>query len=200
MKPGHVAVVLAAGASERLGEPKQLLKRNGETLVHRAVRLAEATGPSELVLVCGAYRTEVQQAAGGTGITVLFNPQWQQGLATSLQIAAQHLQGGEQDCLLLGCDQPALELFHLQALLESAFSAASGCAASLHADRPGIPAVVAASTLSQARHLQGNRGLRDVLRKLPAGSLGLLHADALAFDIDTPADKEKAVIDGLLDR
>ena len=199
MKPAHVAIVLAAGGSHRLGQPKQLLKREGETLVRRALRLAAATGPSEVVLVCGAHEAEVRQAAGDARVTALVNPDWEQGLSSSLRLAAEHLLGDDRDCLLLGCDQPALELHHLQALLQAARVSSSSCAAALHGERPGIPAVVTAAFFSRAVGLQGDRGLRDLLRTLPMGALGVLRADELAFDIDTPADKEKAVIDGLLD-
>lgn len=199
MKPVHVAIVLAAGGSRRLGQPKQLLTRDGETLVHRALRLAAATAPSEVVLVCGAHAVEVRQAAGDAGITVLVNTQWQQGLSASLRMAAAHLQGSDQDCLLLGCDQPALALHHLQSLLHLAREASSRCAATSHGDRPGIPVLVTAPVFSRTRTLQGDHGLREVLRELPAGSLGRLRADELAFDIDTASDKEKAVNDGLLD-
>ena len=58
MKVAHAAVVLAAGGSTRLGRPKQLLTRDGETLVHRAARLAIATGATRVLVVTGAQRGE----------------------------------------------------------------------------------------------------------------------------------------------
>ncbi|MEO6103505.1 MAG: NTP transferase domain-containing protein, partial [Pseudoxanthomonas sp.] len=93
MNPGHVAIVLAAGGSRRLGQPKQLLTREGETLVRRAVRLAAATAPSQVVLVCGAHAAEVRNAAGDARATVLVNLDWQQGLSGSLRVVADHLRG-----------------------------------------------------------------------------------------------------------
>jgi molybdenum cofactor cytidylyltransferase len=196
----HIAIVLAAGGSRRLGRAKQLLSREGETLVHRAVRLAAATGPARLLLLTGAHAAQIQAAvAGGFRVEVLFNPRWEEGLASTIRLAAVALADLEAPCLVLGCDQPALELEHLQRLLAGAAAAASGCSAASHDGMPGIPAVVTASLLKEATNLEGDRGLRAALRQLPAGSIALLEAPELGFDLDTPADVDKAINEGLLD-
>lgn len=199
MKDPHVAIVLAAGGSRRLGRAKQLLTREGETLVHRAVRLAAATHPMRLLLVTGAHADPVRGALAGLAVEVLFNADWEEGLASSLRVAASALDTSDASCLILGCDQPALEQDHLQRLLEGAASAPSRCSATSHANAPGIPAVVTAALLKEARNLDGDRGLRASLRRLPAEAIYLLQAPELQFDLDTPADVEKAIIDGLLD-
>lgn len=195
----HVALVLAAGGSRRLGRAKQLLTREGETLVHRAVRLASATQPIRLLLVTGAYAGQVCDAVAGLRVETLFNAGWQEGLAASLRVAAAALDPSEAPCLILACDQPAMDQVHLQRLLEGAASASSRCSATSHDGVPGIPAVVTASLLQEARSVEGDRGLRAALRRLPAESIHLLQAPELRFDLDTPADVEKAINDGLLD-
>ncbi|MET1162159.1 MAG: nucleotidyltransferase family protein [Pseudoxanthomonas sp.] len=201
MKPtplSHAAIVLAAGASVRLGAPKQLLKRGGETLVHRAVRLASATQPLRLLVVVGAYADEVRAAIADLSVEILRNDQWEEGLASSLRLAAGML-GENASALILGCDQPALELPHLQRLLAGATASASGCAATLHGEARGVPAVASAAVLGEARGLHGDRGLRGALQRLPADSIYLMEAVELEFDVDTPGDVEKAIGDGLLD-
>lgn len=196
--PAHAAIVLAAGGSIRLGAPKQLLKRDGETLVHRAVRLASATQPQRVLVVVGAYADEVSDAVADLPAEIRLNEQWQEGLASSLRMAA-GLLGDNQSALILGCDQPALELSHLQRLLAGATASASGCAATLHGEARGVPAVVSAAVLGEARDLHGDRGLRGALQRLPADSIFLLDAVELEFDLDTPADVEKAIGDRLID-
>ena len=197
--PGpHVAIVLAAGGSRRLGRPKQLLTRNGETLVHRVVRLALATHPQRLLLVVGAQANEMRESVADLPVEILFNNEWQEGLASSLRLAAGKL-GENTNALILGCDQPALELSHLQRLLAGAAASVSACAATLHDEARGIPAVVSAAVLDEARELQGDRGLRGALQRLPSESLYLLEAVELEFDLDTPSDVEKAIGEGLID-
>lgn len=197
--PGHVAVVLAAGGSRRLGRPKQLLARDGETLVHRAARLALETSPRRLLVVVGAHRDRVAAALSDLGCEIVPNPAWEQGLAASLRAAAVALAGNGGAVLVAGCDQPALKAAHLQALLAGAAGAASGCAATRHGDAPGIPAVVPQKLLSEARSLASDRGLGPRLRALPRGDIALLDAPELALDIDTEDDLRAAIARGWLD-
>ena len=195
----HVAIVLAAGGSRRLGTPKQLLMREGETLVHRAVRLAAATQPQRLLLVLGAHAAEVRDTVADLRVEILVNDDWQEGLASSLRAAVGALGEDDASALILGCDQPALEQIHLQRLLAGAAASSSGCAATLHRSARGIPAVASAAVLQEARGLHGDSGLRGSLQQLPSDAVYLLDAVELEFDLDTPADVEKAVADGLID-
>ena len=201
MKPAlplHVALVLAAGGSVRLGAPKQLLKRGGETLVHRAVRLAASTQPQRLLVVVGGYAKEVRDAIADMPVEILNNDRWQEGLASSLRTAADVL-GHDQSTLIMGCDQPALELSHLRRLLAGAATSVSACAATLHGQARGIPAVASAAVLGQARGLRGDRGLRGALQALPEDAIYLMQAVELEFDLDTPGDVEKAIAHRLID-
>lgn len=199
MEGAHVAIVLAAGGSRRLGRAKQLLTRDGEMLVHRAVRLAAATRPLRLLLVTGAYADQVRESVADLEVETVFNKDWSEGLASSLRVVASVLEDCDASCLILGCDQPALDQEHLQRLLQGATSSVAKCSATSHGNAPGIPAVVTAALLREARNLHGDRGLRASLRHLPAEAIHLLEAPELQFDLDTPADVEKAIIDGLLD-
>ena len=200
IKNPHVAIVLAAGGSRRLGRAKQLLlTRDGETLVRRAARLAAATRPLRLLLVTGAYADQVRDAVAGLEVETVFNEGWDEGLASSLRVAASALETCDAPCLILGCDQPALDQEHLRRLLEGAASAPSRCSATSHGNAPGIPAVVTAAVLREARNLEGDHGLRASLRRLSVETIHLLEAPELRFDLDTPADVEKAIIDGFLD-
>ena len=199
IKDAHVAIVLAAGGSRRLGRAKQLLTRDGETLVRRAVRLAAATRPLRLLLVTGAYADQVRDTVAGLEVETVFNEGWDEGLASSLRVAASALETSDAPCLIMGCDQPALDQDHLRRLLQGAASAPARCSATAHGNAPGIPAVVTAALLKEARNLDGDRGLRTSLRHLPVEAIHLLEAPELQFDLDTPADVEKAIIDGLLD-
>ena len=200
MTVAHAAVVLAAGGSRRLGRAKQLLTREGETLVHRAVRLCAGTSPLRLLVVLGAYRNDIVQALAGVDCEFVVNDEWEQGLAGSLKAAAAALTGHAGTTLIVACDQPALEAAHLRRLLDGAAATDLGCAATLHGGAPGIPAVLAPSWLDHADDLRGDRGLGQRLRGLPAGSVWTLSAPELEFDIDDDADLRAAIERGLIDR
>lgn len=194
----HVAVVLAAGGSRRLGRPKQLLRRAGETLVHRMARLAIASGAQRVLVVIGADESIMRAALADIDVDVVFNPDWTSGLASSVRAAAVALATDETRVLMIACDQPALELDHLHRLLHAAASTSSGCAATAHQGRPGIPAVVSADLLRTAG-LAADRGLAAALGMLPAPSIALLDAMELCRDIDNADDLQAAVAVGLID-
>lgn len=199
MTTAHAAVVLAAGGSRRLGRAKQLLTRDGETLVHRAARLCADASPLRLLVVLGAYRNDIVQALAGVDCEFVVNDEWEQGLAGSLKVAAAALAGHTGPTLIVACDQPALEAAHLRRLLDGAAAADLGCAATLHGGAPGIPAVLAPSWLGHADELRGDRGLGQRLRGLPAGSVWTMAATELEFDIDDDADLRAAIEQGLID-
>ena len=87
------AIVLAGGESRRMGQPKQLLRWQGEPMVTRAARIALESGASETVVVTGAVAEQVEAAlaplreAGRGRLRVVFNPNWQDGQAGSVRVA-----------------------------------------------------------------------------------------------------------------
>lgn len=195
----HVAVVLAAGGSRRLGRPKQLLTREGEPLVHRAARIAQATTPRRLLVVAGAHRDAVVAALRDIDCETVFNRDWEHGLGGSLRVAAAALPEHAGPLLIVGCDQPALALSHLHALIDGAAASSSCCAATLHGELRGIPAVVPGAWLDRADALSGDRGFGAQLRALASGSLFVLDAPELALDVDTEDDLRTMIARGWLD-
>jgi len=195
----HVALVLAAGGSTRLGRPKQLLTRSGETLVHRAARLALETKPRRVLVVVGAAREAIEASLRDLRCEPVVNAHWQQGLASSLHAAAPRVMESQSDVLILTCDQPALEAEHLRELLDGAATKPSRCAATRHGDVLGVPVVVPCDWFEQMDDLQGDRGFGARLRALEAGSLFVLDSPVLRLDIDTEDDVDRAVAMGWLD-
>lgn len=202
MTSPHAAIVLAAGGSTRLGRPKQLLRREGEALVARAVRLMGDTGPCRLVVMLGASRDAVaaELHAAPAGVELHDVAAWRTGLSASLRAAAHVLRGHSGPVLITGVDQPALDAGHLRALLDGARAAPSGCAALMHGARPGAPAVLSPALFAQADGLDGDRGFGALLAALPEGALFRLQAPLLTHDVDTPEALRAAQADGLLDR
>lgn len=148
MTTAHALIVLAAGGSVRLGRPKQLLTRDGEPLVRRAVRIGLATQPRRAIVVLGAHREAIAPTLADLSCEVAMHAAWRDGLAASLRAGAARLGDHRGPVLILVCDQPALDGHHLDALLGGAAHAASRCAATLHAGQPGVPAVVPAALLA----------------------------------------------------
>jgi molybdenum cofactor cytidylyltransferase len=197
-RAGHAVVLLAAGSSTRLGQPKQLLRRDGETLLRRAARSALETGPEVLLVVLGSNRSVYQAALQDLPYETVINENAASGMASSLQAAASHVAGHAQ-VLVLVSDQPALSTAHLQCLLEGARRSRSGCAATRLQGLAGVPAVVPGDWFDALPQHAANAGFRARLRALADDALLLLPAGGLELDIDTPQDLAHARALGLLD-
>jgi CTP:molybdopterin cytidylyltransferase MocA len=166
------AVVLAAGASTRLGRPKQIVVIDGETLVERAVRTASAAGLSPVILVVADKAREV------AGAQSILNPDANEGIASSIRCGV-NAAAGCDGVVLMTCDQPALTADHLRALC-GAGDAAMGSA---YAGKVGIPAYFPASMFGELMQLEGDTGARGLLSRARS-----ISAEELSFDIDTEED------------
>jgi len=195
----HIAVVLAAGGSLRLGRAKQLLTRDDETLVHRAVRFARDTYPRRLLVVVGARQHDVIEALEGLKCEVVINSAWPQGLSSSLRAASQVLGSYLGPVLLMGCDQPTLTMDHLRQLIHAAANNEWGYAATEMNGRLGSPAVIPGEMLRYVERLRGDHGLAARLNELPRDHVVRVAAADLQFDIDDETDLRIAVDRGWVD-
>jgi molybdenum cofactor cytidylyltransferase len=179
------AVVLAAGASTRLGEPKQLVKIGGETLLERAVRVAREAGCAPVVVVVGASFPEVLGNSSLGDVVPVINDKWQNGMASSIVRGIRTLGIVANDAdgvVLMTCDQPAVTAEHLRALV-----AAGEVTGSAYAGRRGVPAYFPAAAFRVLLELRGDAGARELLRE--ALVVELVGGE---LDVDTAADRAAA--------
>ena len=183
--PAHAAVVLAAGGSRRLGRSKQLIAHAGEALVHRAARLALATGPACALVVLGAGADAVRAAIADLDVRCVDCPDWQRGMGASLRVGLAALPPGIAAALIVVCDQPALEAAHLRRLVHAWHAQPQRAAASLYAGRLGVPALLPRAWFGALDG--GDRGARELLARR-SGEVAAIADERLALDIDHPAD------------
>jgi CTP:molybdopterin cytidylyltransferase MocA len=185
------AIVLAAGASRRLGQPKQLLMLGSETLLERVLRLAGEAGATPVIVVLGAHSEQIRAGVPFVHAVPVLNSAWEQGMASSIHTALDALDTcAPQDSgvLILSCDQPRLTANHLRAMLESfAAQPAPTIVASAYAGVLGIPAVFPRKAFADLRALRGDRGARALLTQPPFPLISLPFPGG-EIDIDVPTD------------
>lgn len=186
MTPRHGAVVLAAGASRRLGRPKQLVEIDGETLLHRATRAALATRPADLVVVLGHEAALLAAAVSDLDVRCINVASWQHGMGHSLRSGADALDPDCTGVLVVLCDQPALDAAHLRQLVKCWREAPREAVASGYAQTSGVPALLPRDWLHGA-DFAGDHGARGLLQAR-ATETRVVTNEALAHDIDLPGD------------
>ena len=156
--PGVAAIVLAAGASRRLGRPKQFEVFEGETLLERATRIAREVADEVIV------------------VTRENNPEAEEGMAASIR-AGVRMAGEASRFLILLCDQPRVTAEHLRALL----ALEEPIVATGYAGIAGVPAVFDARFAAELLALRGDVGARSIIQS--HGAAVVPFEDA-AFDVD----------------
>jgi molybdenum cofactor cytidylyltransferase len=183
------SIVLAAGASTRMGYPKQLIEFDGEPLVRRAARAALDAGAEPVVVVIGANAELVTPVLEDlkSCVTVIVNNDWQSGLASSIRTGVNALRNDDWDGVLITlADQPLVDAHGLRQLIE-AFDDEHRIIASSYSDTIGVPALFGKEHMPALLRLEGDAGAGTWLRS-HLDSVTQVPLDQLARSVDTPSD------------
>ena len=184
----RLAIILAAGASRRLGQPKQLLELQGESLLRRIARTA-LVGGGPVTVVVGFRAPDMVANLAGLPVRVLVNPDWEEGMASSIRAGVAALPPGSSGVLLLLCDQPAVNpalLARLQAAHRAEPQVPVACG---YGGILGTPALFPARSFPDLLRLRGDCGARKLLQGQP---VQVIPFPAGSRDVDRPGDLEKA--------
>ena len=208
----HIAaIILAAGESSRLGQPKQLIQFRGQTLLRRMVDAASEAGCQPVLVVLGNTKrtasgspTEVREheidlveaissELKKTGGTIVANPNWKRGIGTSIRAGVQHLieiAPGVEATVLLACDQPFVDRAVIEGLITLHHKTRKPIVAATYAGTLGVPALFDRSRLRDLLGLDDSAGAKSII---------LSNRDQVAefpfpegeIDIDTAEDRER---------
>lgn len=188
------AIVLAAGASGRMGRPKMLLPFGKATVLESVLDALESTDIDGIRVVLGFDREAVARAAKRPGVETVMNPAPERGMLTSIQCAIEVGQSATEGYLIVLGDQPHIQPHVVRALIEGLRSNPDAIVVPTFDGKRGHPILVSARFRNEILGLPDTVGLNVLLsqfasevREIPVKTSGVLQ------DIDTPADYEKAV-------
>jgi molybdenum cofactor cytidylyltransferase len=183
-------VVLAAGASQRLGQPKQTLIWRGQALVHHAARTALQVGLSPVVIVTGAHAGPTRQAVGDLPVAFVHNADWRAGQSTSVVAGLGALPAEVGAAVFLLADQPQVPSELVRGLVQIHRRTLSPLVAPLVSDRRANPVLFDRVTFPDLRALSGDTGGRSLFGRYHVEWLPWQDVDIL-LDIDTAQDYQK---------
>lgn len=184
----HVHVlVLAAGASTRLGQPKQLVQIGGRPALHIVLSNAVALAGHAVTVVVGANANQLSYLLSHTPASSVVNRQWGEGLASSLKCGLAAVPPSADAVMIVLGDQVAVTSDDLRRLLAAWKDQPSIIAAASYQQTMGVPAIFPRAFFSELLQLRGDQGARSVLMRNPDRVVRVPMANA-AFDLDTPED------------
>jgi molybdenum cofactor cytidylyltransferase len=187
------AVILAAGGSSRLGQPKQMLPFRGKTLVRTVVNAACEAGCSPIVVVIGSDDEKIHRELKQTNVIEVRNTHWQRGIGSSIRSGVRALIDHAPDVettFLLACDQPAVNARLIERMISTRAATKADIIASSYADTVGVPALFDRSFFKDLLSLDDEAGAKSIILQNPERVAEFAFPKG-AIDIDTWEDWEK---------
>ncbi len=182
-------IILAAGQSNRLGKPKQLLKYQNKTLLQHAIDSAKQSSVQSIIVVLGSHADAILNEIDTSGIHVVKNDDWQSGMASTIHSGIQGLRTNTDAAILMVCDQPFVTSDLLNDLIKEHEKTGRPIIASQYGETIGTPAFFHKQFFSELMKLQGDAGAKKIMMQ-NSDLLATIHFPKGSIDIDTIDDYE----------
>ena len=188
--PRIAIVILAAGASERLGSPKQLLFYKGTSLIRFITKEALDSRADKVAVVLGAEYETIEPEIARQRVTIVRNQEWNKGIGVSIRLGVTAIQEGMDGILLSVCDQPLVTTPLLNSLIERFRESPSNIVASQYSDTLGVPALFPRKSFPDLTSLQDDSGAKSIILRNPSSTIPVPFPEG-SIDIDELSDLKK---------
>ena len=183
-------IILGAGASSRMGRPKQLLEWRNELLVNRAIRQATALSAGPVVLVLGANAEVIAGKVTDPFIITAVNDNWAEGMGGSIVTGLKALQkhrSNLEGVLITLVDQPLITTTHLSEIIEKFKKNNTPLVAAAYGNTLGVPALFSADLFPRLLTLSGKEGAKKIIHQV-RDKLTKWPLPVAKIDLDTPEE------------
>jgi molybdenum cofactor cytidylyltransferase len=162
-------IILAAGASTRMGQSKQLLNVEGQSLLTRTVDTALNSLAKKIVVVLGANESDHTRVLSNLSVDVVSNGDWQKGMGSSIKTGLRYLMETTtlHAVIILVCDQPLLDPAHINKLITEHHTSKKPIVASSYAGTNGVPVLFEKGCFPDLLNLSDDQGAKKIIQQHP---------------------------------
>jgi molybdenum cofactor cytidylyltransferase len=188
------AILLAAGQSKRMGELKQLMPFGQSTIVEQAIDNLLDSAVDEVIVVVGYKAENVIKAIAAKPIKLAINPDYEQGMSTSIIAGLNLVHGRVQGVMLVLGDQPLVNSQTINSLIEEFYNHDKGIAVPTYQGSRGHPIIFAIKYKEKLLKLKGDVGGRQIIKDHPGDVLEVaVNSESIVADFDTTDDYQAYV-------
>jgi molybdenum cofactor cytidylyltransferase len=194
-KTSTVAVILlAAGKSERMGQNKLLLPFGEQLVLQRTLDNLMASRAQKIIVVLGAKATEIKSSIGQRNVTTVFNPNYEQGMSTSLSTGLMMMESYIKFVLVALGDQPLITTQTYDVLITAALNTDKGLLVPTYSGKRGNPIIVSTRYQDTLCKQSGDIGGRELLKAYPSDVLEVpVEDEGIVININTKSEYEKQI-------
>ena len=179
-------VVMAAGESKRMPEPKLLLHFGNSTILERTIDNLLGSEVGELIVVLGHKAGKMKQCIGGRPVTLTINPAYCNGMSTSLVTGLGSVSDETSGIMIALADQPLVDSETINLLIEAFTASDKGIAIPVYQGRRGNPVIFANKYKEELLKVEGDTGGREIIKRHPDDLLEVdVNCEGVCIDIDT---------------
>ena len=190
------AIILAAGESKRMGEPKMLLPFGGKTIIEAVTESVVSSEVEGSLVVVGAERERIEEKIKDYGIKIVFNPDFRSGMLSSVQCGFKAVPEGTRVVLVVLGDQPRISSGIINQLIEASKKTGKGIVLPVFEGERGHPVIIDMKYREEVENLRPDIGLRGTVYSHPEDILEVeVDTARILKDIDDAADYKRELKD-----
>ena len=195
-KNSIAVIILAAGASRRMGKPKQLLPYRGQTLLSYVTKCALASSGNPVIVILGANADKIEPEINLLPVQIVKNTECNEGISSSIRCGITYIKErflNINGVIFVTCDQPFISANIIDRLIDGYHSTNKPIIASQYGETIGIPALFARSFFSELMKLNGDRGAKKTMQTYQ-DRVAIVDFPRGEIDLDTIEDYQKLIV------
>jgi molybdenum cofactor cytidylyltransferase len=182
------AIILAAGESVRMGQPKLLMEWNNRTILEQTIDNYLGSAVNETIVVIGYKAHEMEIAIGERSVITVLNPHYTKGMSTSVKTGLEFVSVKARGILLALADQPLLDKKIINRLVEAFNQSDKGIIIPVHRGKRGNPVILDVKYRKDMLALTGDVGAKEIVERNIGDVLEIEVGEYAVADLDTPED------------